>query len=225
MESGTSFGKRCRRTGVETVAMFGDSITAGLAASAPDRAWTALFAAAAGIRAIDRALPGTVLQNSADASGAPRPDNGLARCTRDLLVDPADAICILYGYNDARYTGAPETFNPAAFERDMRILIGRLLAAGYAPAAIAIGSPPYPCDAGLQVGSSGFTGQSRAGFLAYVAAIGAVAGEFGLAYAPVYERMAERPDGSLASADITHPNNEGHALIARAFLDAAPRPR
>jgi lysophospholipase L1-like esterase len=207
-------------SGVSTVAMFGDSITAGCCASAPGRSWTARFAAATDTIAIDRAIPGTVLQASHDASGAPRPDNGLTRAERDLLVEPADAICILYGYNDARYTAAPETFCCEAFERDFRLLIERLLAGGFAPNSIAAGSPPYIPDAGFSIGSSGFTGQSRAGFERYVTAVGAIAREYGLVYAPVYEVMAASPAGSLASSDTIHPGDEGHARIAHAFLDA-----
>lgn len=215
-----TFGETCRLRGVGTVAMFGDSITVGIAASTQDRTWTALFAVETGTRAVNRAISGTVLQNSLDAGGAPRPDNGLSRCHRDLIADPADAICILYGYNDARYTAAPTSFNVAGFRRDYCGLISRLLGAGFDPEAIAIGSPPFPCDAGFAVGSPGFTGQTREGFEAYVDTVRSIAGRFGLHYAPVYEIMAQQPDGNLASPDITHPNDAGHRLIARAFLNA-----
>ena len=220
VEAELGFGDRCRESGIVRVAMFGDSITAGAAASTPERTWTALFAAATATRAVDCAISGTVLQSSCDADGVPRPDNGLMRCRRDLLNGPAGALCILYGYNDARYTWAPDTFNLAGFVRDYRKLIGVLFAGGYAPDTVAVGSPPYIPDVGFDVGSPGFTGQTRTGFEDHVTAVRQVAAEFGLAYAPVYETMAEKPDGSLASPDITHPNDAGHALIARAFLDA-----
>ena len=61
------FGDFCRKSGVLTVAMFGDSITAGFNASVPDRAWTALFAAETGTMPIDRAIPGSVMQAAPDA--------------------------------------------------------------------------------------------------------------------------------------------------------------
>ncbi|MBU1176432.1 MAG: SGNH/GDSL hydrolase family protein [Alphaproteobacteria bacterium] len=220
MNSTATFAETLRLHGVRTVAMFGDSITVGMAASTPSQAWPALFAAATNTRVINRAISGTVLQNSPDADGTPRADNGLSRCHRDLIAEPADAICILYGYNDARYMAAPDSFNLFGFRRDYAVLVSCLLGAGFAPEAIAVGSPPFACAKGFAIGSAGFTGQTRDGFGAYVGVVGAIARQFGLAYAPVYEVMAARPDGSLASPDVTHPNDEGHRLIARAFLEA-----
>lgn len=83
-----------------------------------------------------------------------------------------------------------------------------------------IGSPPYPSDAGLLHGGPGFTGQTRAGFEAYRDAVRELAAAYGVFYAAVYEAMAERGDGRLASPDITHPNDDGHAIIAEAFAVA-----
>ncbi|HEY4200680.1 MAG TPA: SGNH/GDSL hydrolase family protein [Devosiaceae bacterium] len=204
------------------LAVFGDSITVGLNASAPRLAWPLRLARSAGISRLDNhAISGTILQGGLMADGEPRPDNGIGRYRVALLgSDRCDAVAILYGYNDARYTGAPDSLNSESFRRDYAAVITGLLEAGFAPARIAVGSPPFPSDRGFAVGSTGFTGQSRAGFERYVAAVRLVAEEFGLPYAAVYEAMAACPHGSLSSPDVTHPNDDGHRVIAMAFADA-----
>lgn len=202
--------------------VFGDSITAGFNASRPELAWPALFAGAVdGFPIRNHAIPGTVLQGSRLAEGKPRPNNGVCRFVESLLDRPhEDAILILYGYNDARYTAAPETMNVAGFARDYAKILKALIAAGHGQ-RIAIGSPPYIPDAGFSIGSAGFTGQTRPGFEGYVEAVRQLARQFSVFYAPVYERMKEHGDGLLASPDITHPNDAGHRVIFEAFRDAA----
>lgn len=217
-----TFAEALRRAGVRSLAVFGDSITFGMNATTPDKAWPARLASAANIPVLlNHAISGTILQDGAMADGLPRPDNGIGRY-RAALLGPqrASALAILYGYNDARYIAAPDTLNAELFYRAYRDLTAGLLAGGYRSDAIALGSPPYPSERGLSVGGPGFTGQTRSGFERYVAAVKAVAAEFGLYYAPVYEAMAARPDGALSSPDVTHPNDEGHRVIAQAFATA-----
>ena len=114
----TSFVERWRGRAA-SLAIFGDSITAGSAASTPERRWANRLGAALGVRLANKGIGATILQNSADASGRPRPDNGFSRYRRDLLgSDRADLVAILYGFNDARYTLAPATLNADGFRRD-----------------------------------------------------------------------------------------------------------
>lgn len=216
-----TFGEHLKTLGISGIRVFGDSITAGFNASQPHLAWPALFAAATdGFPIRNHAVPGTVLQGSRLADGKPRQDNGVGRFARTLLDAPhRDAILILYGYNDARYTAAPETMNVTGFVRDYTRLLQTLIAAGHAE-RIAIGSPPYIPDAGFSIGSAGFTGQTRQGFEAYVEAVRQLAATFRIRYAPVYEQMKMHGDGTLASPDLTHPNDAGHLVISEAFLKA-----
>lgn len=152
------------------------------------------------------------------ADGRPRSGNGIGRYRGALLSpDRADSLAILYGYNDARYVGSPGSLNVDGFCRDYATMLEGLLAGGFLPHFIAIGSPPFPSDRGLRTGGEGFVGQTRAGFERYVDAVRALAIEFGLRYAPVYEAMSRYPQGALSSDDITHPNDEGHSVIAEAF--------
>jgi len=204
----------------KSLAVFGDSISVGLNASTPQRSWAALLGQAAGVAAVqNHAIAGTTLQSAPMANGMPRPDNGAARWQALIGPQRADALAILYGYNDARYIAAPQSLNVGNFEREYAGLIEGLLAAGFRDRLV-IGSPPYIPHAGLALGSPGFAGQDRAGFERYVHAVRSLAAQYELFYAPVYEAMAAHEDGVLASDDIVHPNDEGHAVISRAFQTA-----
>ncbi|MFA1673421.1 SGNH/GDSL hydrolase family protein [Rhizobium mongolense] len=215
------FGDHLKSLGISNIRVFGDSITAGLKASQPHLAWPPLFAAEVdGLPIQNHAVPGTVLQGSRLADGKPRPDNGLGRFKRALLAGPhRDAILILYGYNDARYTAAPETMNVRNFTRDYARMLEKLIEAGHGE-RLAIGSPPYIPDAGFLVGSAGFMGQTRTGFEGYVEVVRMLARRFSLFYAPVYESMKAHGDGVLASADQIHPSDAGHRAISGAFINA-----
>jgi lysophospholipase L1-like esterase len=163
-----------------------------------------------------------VLQNSPDASGLPRAENGFSRYARDLLgPDRADLVAILYGFNDARYTAAPATLNADGFRRDYRAVLEGLFAAGYSPEAICLGSPPHLPDAGLAVDrGNGFAGQSRAEFQRYPRIVELLARQNGTYYAAVNEWMGAKGADALVSSDHVHPNDAGHAAIAEAFADA-----
>lgn len=206
---------------ISGIRVFGDSIAAGFNASQPRLAWPALFAAAVdGVPIRNRAIPGTVLQGAHLADGKARPDNGIGRFEYTLLdARHRDAILILYGYNDARYTAAPDTMNVQNFTRDYAWILENLIRAGHGD-RLAIGSPPYIPDAGFAVGSAGFTGQTRMGFESYVEAVIVLARRFSLFYAPVYETMEAHGDGTLASVDLIHPSDAGHRAIFDAFISA-----
>ncbi|HQZ11287.1 MAG TPA: SGNH/GDSL hydrolase family protein [Devosia sp.] len=206
-----------------SLATFGDSITEATHIAPPDARWSNILAADLGAALSNRGLSGTTLQNSPMHTGAPRPGNGVDRFEADLLgPHRADVIAILYGFNDARYTGAPETFNHDGFVRDYRHILMSLFAAGYEPGAIVLGSPAYLPDIGFSVGSEGFTGQSRAEFQRHARTVEKLARDFGTFYAPVNERMTAEGGDALISDDHVHPNAEGQARIAEAFAGATP---
>jgi len=219
----TSFAERW--TGrARSLAVFGDSITAGSGASSLDRSWVHLLATTLGVTLDNRGISATVLQNSPDAAGQPRANNGFSRYREHLLGDErADLIAILYGFNDARYTAAPSSLNHDGFRRDYTALIEGLLDAGYAGEAICLGSPPHIPDAGFAVDAeNGFAGQSRVEFQRYVRTVELIARDAGTYYAPVNESMGANGADALVSADHVHPNDAGHAAIAEAFADAVP---
>ena len=218
----TSFADHARAIGARSLATFGDSITEGMSASAPGFRWADRLAERLGIATLhNKGIAGTVMQQSPMADGSPRPNSGRARYQRDLLgAERAEIIAILYGFNDARYVGAPGSSHHDHFVRDFREVLAGLLAAGVASGAICLGSPPHLPDAGFAVGTPGFAGQSRERFQAYVGAVKLLAREFGTFYAPVNERMGAEGADALISADHVHPNDRGHARIAEIFAAA-----
>lgn len=214
------FASYVRAGGKRSIAVFGDSITAGASVPEPSR-WANQLAAALQLDLRNKGISGTLLQASPDANGLSRPDNGTNRFRQDLLGDErSDVIAILYGTNDARHTGAPDSINCDGFVRDYRLLLSELLAAGFAAADICIGSPVHFPDAGFGIGDAEFTGQTRAGFERYVTTVRDLAQQFGTFYAPVNERMQSNGGDSLVLSDHVHPNAAGHAVIADAFAGA-----
>lgn len=152
-----SFAEALIEAGVQSLAVFGDSITVGLNATSTERRWVNRLAAAARVPVLLNAgISGTILQGGAMADGAPRSGNGLGRFRSALLgKERCQALAILYGYNDGRYVAAPQTLNAEAFRRDYGALLEGLLAAGIGAGQIAIGSPPYPSDKALGTGGPG----------------------------------------------------------------------
>lgn len=216
----TSFAEHVGSAGKRTLTAFGDSITAGASVDVDVR-WTNRLASRLGLELRNKGISGTVLQNSPDATGHPRADNGFSRFRRDLLgEDRSDFIAILYGTNDARHTGAPQSLNHGGFIRDFRAVLEGLLRYGYQPESIAIGSPVHIPDAGFAVGDPEFTGQSRAAFETYVRSLRDLASDFGTYYAPVNEAMQAEGGDALVLPDHVHPNPAGHAVIADAFAAA-----
>jgi len=204
-----------------SLATFGDSITEGLTIPEMPARWANRLASRLGARLYNRGISGTVMQSSPAAGGAPRDNNGHGRFARDLLgPERGELIAILYGTNDARYVGAPQSFGADGFVRDYRAVLGGLIAAGYLPEAIVIGSPSHLPDAGFAAGTDGFAGQSRSTYQSFVPLVRALASEFGCFYAPVNERMAAEGGDALILPDNVHPNAAGHGEIAEIFASA-----
>ncbi|MCP8881950.1 SGNH/GDSL hydrolase family protein [Devosia sp. XJ19-1] len=202
-----------------TLSAFGDSMTAGASISESAR-WANLFAGKAGLALRNKGISGTLMQGSPDASGMPRAENGVTRYQRDLLgKDRSDLVAILYGCNDARYVAAPATINRNGLVRDYTMVIEGLLAGGFDPSDICIGSPFYVTDEGFGVGGAEFSGQSRAEYDRHVDSIRAIATRFKTFYAPVNEATAAQ-GGALILPDKIHPSAKGHAVIAAAFASA-----
>ncbi|WP_061933412.1 SGNH/GDSL hydrolase family protein [Aureimonas sp. AU22] len=208
---------------VVNLAAFGDSYTFGTGASGAAQRYVNIVASAlTGGLVLNQAISGTVLQNSPDASGAPMASNGRDRFAGALTGAAAqrETLVIAYGYNDARYVGAPATFNVREFETDYREILDGLLAAGYRRDRIVLVTPWWISDAGLGTGSSGFSGQTRAGFEAYVNVVKALAAEYDTYLADAYAAMRDGGGASLIGPDNIHPTDAGHAAIAACVLAA-----
>lgn len=209
-----------------TLNAIGDSIVFGDYASDTAHQWLDVFAFAYSATATNNGIEGTVLQNSMDGAGNARANNGRDRFYAAMTGANKKAFAVVaYGFNDARYVNAPSTFNVAAYLSDYREVLSGLRAAGYAQTDILVVAPYYITDTGLITGSAGFTGQTRAGFHAFVDAAATIAAEFGVYYFDAYAYMlANGADALLGNnalgGDIIHPNDTGHAVIAAGGLKA-----
>lgn len=208
---------------VVNLAAFGDSYTQGTGASGAAQRYINIVAASiAGGIVLNQAISGTVLQNSFDAGGAPMANNGRDRFAGALTGAAAqrETLVIAYGYNDARYVASPSTFNVQQFENDYREVLDGLLAAGYRRDRIILVTPWWISDVGLTTGSSGFSGQTRSGFEAYVSVVKSLAAQYDTYLADAYAAMRDGGGASLIGSDNIHPNDAGHAVIANCVLAA-----
>lgn len=210
--------------GVASIVGFGSSSMAGNLASTTAKRSLNLAAAAFGAGTIRNAgIEGTVLQNSPDASAAPRANNGRDRFATALLGEQkSDRVVISYGQNDLRYTGAPSTFNVTEFTNDLREIMNGLIIGGYTASEIIVTSPNWYPDVTYTVGSAGFTGSNRTIHEQYVAACALVASEYGVNYGDAYALMRDNGGAATIASDDLHPNDLGHQLLASSFLTAAP---
>lgn len=210
---------------VSSLVGFGDSITLGYGIATDADKW--LNRVSAEINSgtlVNSGISGTVLQNSPDSTGSPRSSNGRDRFISALTgASKREMAIIAYGFNDARYTGAPATFNLAAYENDLNEVIAGLRIAGYPADRLVIVAPYYITNTGLTTGSTGFTGQTRAGFEAFVAAAQRVAEAHGCWYFDAYAWMRDNGGASLISGDDIHPNVTGHDTIAKGMLSQSAR--
>lgn len=218
-----------------TMNVMGDSFTTGSQASPGTNGFAYLLATALGATLTMKGVSGSVLQNSADASASPRADNGRDRFSLAstaanggiLGSNRKDALFIALGFNDARYIGAPGTFNVAGYLNDYREMMNGILADGGAPDQIYVASPWYITDTGLNTYGSdpNFAGQTRSGFEAFVAAARSVATEFGVQYTDMYAALNTATFiANVGASDNIHPTNAGHAEIRDAWINRTERP-
>ena len=220
VSAGIAVAKVATLPSVTSLVAIGDSVTVGVNAATAAQRWLNIVSAAINSGTLSNAgVSGSVLQNSADSSGSARSSNGRDRFAAVMTGGKKREMAIIaHGLNDARYTAAPDTFNVAAYQNDLHEVVAGLRIGGYPADRILILSPYWISDTGLTVGSTGFTGQTRAGFEAFVAAARAVAEEHGVLYHDAYAWMRDNGAAALIDSDHIHPNTAGHAKIAEGVL-------
>jgi hypothetical protein len=199
-----------------SVIAVGDSITAGVTYPsfmvAVSDSWGATLD--------NNGSSGSILQNGNLANGSPQSINLLGNFTARSVTPTAEALVCAYGFNDGRYIGTdgagngyPDTLSPALYAAGLRSACRRWLAI-FGRDKIWIVTPHYISDVGLTTfgADSNFSGQSRAGFEAYVTACRDVAAEFGLKLVDTY--AAGAPSTTI---DNLHPDEAGIAEIVALF--------
>jgi lysophospholipase L1-like esterase len=197
---------------------FGDSVTAGEAASDSAHMWTNIVAASKGYLLTNSGLPGTTLQNTPQAAvpvmGSATINNGRDTYSERINNYNPDIVFILYGLNDIRFAGP--SFTTENFEHDLGEVIDGLLSSGILAKNIVIGSPPYLKN--YTSVSAAWNGGSVTKHLQYIAKCSAVAAAKGTKYVNVYQWMIDHGGDALLGNDGIHPNDSGHSVIANAFL-------
>lgn len=201
-----------------TLTALGDSFGVGANASPNSQGFAFLVAARFGATFTNNSVGGTVLSNQNDGGGV-LANNGRDRFRTALLdTNGKEALIVAMGFNDARRP----SFVATEYRIDLDEVVSACLAGGYEHDAVTIVSPWWITDTGLATGTAGFTGQSRSGFEAFVAAARQVAYDLGVPYFDAYAWMRDRGGAALISSDNIHPTNAGHAVIAAGLINERP---
>lgn len=177
---------------------FGDSITYGLGASAPECGYARMVATGVGMALDNRAVSGSHLAEQ-------------ARQIAETALTPADQAIWLVGYNDMR-AGVPLDVFRLGLDAALADLAGRA-------AGVWLGN----C---LRMTSEGYREPhgpygSDAAVAAFNEVIAAAAAAAGPRVVLVDASRAYQPEH--VTADLVHPNDDGHREIAGAFLGAVLR--
>ncbi len=184
------------------IVAFGDSITAGGDASAPELIFWMRYA-----ESLRRKYPKASVEAINGATGGDRTVEGLKRLEEKVLRQKPDLVLVGFGMNDHNREGfgvpVPE------FAANLGLIVDQIKASG-AEVILFSAFPPNPL---WHYGSHNME--------AYAAATESVAQAKGCAFADVYhtwQSVAERkqPEDLLAN-NINHPNDFGHYLYFRAL--------
>ena len=177
-----------------TLVAFGDSITHGGEASAPELIYWQRWAAD-----LRTKYPRTRIEAINGATGGDTTTRGLQRLQAKVLDARPDLVLVAFGMNDHNRRGVPLP----DFERQLHELVARIRAGTTAEVVLLSTFPPNP---------RWVHGSQR--MADYAAATARVATATGCAYADVFgnwQTLAarKRPEDLLAN-NINHPNDYGH---------------
>jgi acyl-CoA thioesterase-1 len=187
--------------GPVTIVAFGDSITHGGEASAPElifwRRWVADLQAR---------YPHAQITPVNGATGGDTTTRGLQRLQAKVIDARPDLVLIGFGMNDHNRRGVPLP----DFERQLRELVSRIRASTTAEIVLFSTFPPNP---------NWLHGTRR--MAEYATATARVANETRCAYADVFANWQaitarKKPEDVLAN-NINHPNDFGHWIYCRVF--------
>lgn len=201
---------------------FGDSITNGYGASDEAHKFLSIIATRFHGTKINAGINGTVLQNTVQNTvnviGGPAGNNGRdTYLARVVAQYPFDHCLILYGLNDIRLNDV--AFTVALFENDLgEVVDGIIAGTGIRPNCVIIGSPPYVKEASYANDAPQWNAGSRIKHASYTASCAAVAAAKGVGYVDVFQWMSDHGGDALLLGDGIHPNDNGYAAIATAFL-------
>lgn len=200
----------------KTVTFFGDSITAGTAASPLANRWTTLLCAEMGWTEVNKGLGGSTLSKRAPINplGA---TNMVDRLAEIPDYDRSQAyLFFAYGMND--WGVAAANYTPTAFVQDSRTILNHAITAkGWPRNRIVMVTPSYPTDTAFTFynGINGGNTPTRANIQLFTQAVLNVSAEYSVKSINVYNPMASTPNIAdyLRASDGVHPLNSGHQLM------------
>lgn len=174
------------------ITAFGDSIIYGTGASTRTNGWAFKLATAKSRAIKNFGISSTPLSNSAAFA-----NNGQDRYATQVVERPySDTICMMYGTNDISYGYSGANYQAAA-----NAVVGGFVTAGYPTNKIYIVSIPYRQTDALASTVQDFNSRMQT-----------VCTSYGVTFIDVYTPM--KAVGDSLMADIVHPNDAGHQLIA-----------
>jgi len=203
----------------KTALFFGDSNTNGYGLTTPStEAYTVKLAALLGYRNDAQGVNGSLLQNTATSGASFSIVNGRNRYTTDLLAHVPDAVFIMYGTNDLRYTDV--TITSANYQTQLGEIIQGAIDAGIPRRNIVVGSPPYMTSGNYGLCGCEYSGGTLVIHQAYIAAAAAAAALKGVKYVDTYAVLLAAGGSSQMQADGLHMNATGHTTVSNAFYAA-----
>jgi lysophospholipase L1-like esterase len=182
------------------VLVLGSSSTAGVGASAPERAYTGRLEAE-----LERRLAGVSVEVFARGVGGETALGAVARLKREMDATKPDLVIWQIGTNDAVRRVDMAAFRAAA-ERGLAVI-------AQAGVDVALLDPQY-------------VAQDEAAYAPYVGAISQIANAAGVALAHRYAAMrsvAKTGGAEMISRDRLHMNDAGHACVGAFLAEALGR--
>jgi len=203
---------------------FGNSITVGVGTTATNFRWSTH--AAYQLNEIENNFG---LSSSTMQKGTPDLPLGAASMIDRLNLIPTKSslkkyLVFAYGLNDMGYNGG--TYDTVGFKAAYRRVLDTSIARGWSPSDILLVAPYFVNDSGYRRYDALNGGNGKptvARHLQYVDATLKISQQYGTKYIDMYQAMLANGADALLSSDSLHPNNDGHAFIAKTVAAALTR--
>lgn len=159
---------------------------------------------------------GVVIEPIVDALDGADSRYLLRRFDRMITAHDPDWVVLAIGLNDARPPEGRTPCEPANFAGNLLELVDRILSLGARPLLV-VQNPRWDRRPNAFAGSQ-FTGShdlaSEDLMQSYASVVRSIAEALGLPVVDLHHALLNEPDGAAMIPDGTHPNAEGHELMA-----------
>lgn len=204
---------------IRRIVAFGDSVTFGMSASAPERCWASLTAqmlekwSGAPVELRNKGVSASILCRETPAYEFAANPCGLERLHRDVIAQQPDLLLVAYGLNDSR--GGT---SPSVFRRDYQRMIDEIRRE-INPAIVCLNL--YYMHREFYADCEHWDHSDYLLTEEYNLILRQLAEQNGLWYADIY--AAQQGTDWLVCPDHCHPNDLGHQLIANRVFETIIR--